>query len=381
MHQTKFYFISKLYLLFLFVVVSTSIMSYEKYNFLNADLCFEILVVMCLVFINKTTSQKAIVYYSITYILYGFLVSKLNDVSWLDFGLAYKSFFYILILGFFCGKQLFRASTICILYRFLLGAFLLKYILWYILSSTSRPGVFTENNFELLFLLLLSLAVFQEKKAFNITELSALISVVFLSGSRSATLALIIMLTILYIKKFSFSLLLKIAALVCLGIGVVAVFVSRMDISNLESIDRFVFLQEFLFSIKEFTLFDYVFGATPLTPLPSSTCDRLNYYQSLFSNSNDGTCYSVILHSYMMRTLYDHGLFGLFFVYYAINKFLVFSKIDFRMRLAIIMVIFVNSLSVSALNTVYSILGFIVILTTSYSSSRHCNDLLKISRG
>ncbi|MBT2918462.1 hypothetical protein [Vibrio anguillarum] len=292
----------------------------------------------------------------------------MRNTNEVDFLLAYKSYFYIIILSFFCGKKFFHEDDIKKLYHFLLACFLVKYVVWHLVSDSDRPGLFSENNFEVLFLLLLTIAIYKLSERLSVFELTALTAIVFLSGSRSGSLAFLVMLIFLYIKEINFSTIIKLFLIGIISVGVGVIFISRMDVSNLESIDRFVFFQSLLLSIKDFSIIEYFWGTTPLTALPPVVCSQLSYYDVLFSKNNDGTCYSVVLHSYIMRTFYDHGIIGIIFLFYAINRFLISSKIDPRVRIATISIIFINGLSVSALNTVHCMLGLIIILSV------YCED-------
>ncbi|EPF5080520.1 hypothetical protein ACSSTY_001000 [Vibrio cholerae] len=355
--------ISKLFSGFLFFLSLSGIVSYNSYNLINADISFEVLILLSFLLIKKQISESAIIYLTVLYLIYSFFMSQIRGANEIDFLLAYKSFFYIIILSFFCGKDLFYEDDVKKLYHMLLVFFFIKYVLWHIISHSDRPGLFSENNFEILFLLLLTIAIYRLNERLNLFEIMALTSIIFLSGSRSGSLAFLVMLIFLYIKEISLSTLIKLFMIGIISVGVGVIFILRMDINNLESIDRFVFLQSLLLSIKDFSIIEYFWGTKPLTTLPPVVCSQLSYYDVLFSKNNDGTCYSVVLHSYLLRTFYDHGIVGIIFSFYALNRFLIRSNIEIRIRLATISIIFINGLSVSALNTVYCTLGLIILLS------------------
>ncbi len=58
------------------------------------------------------------------------------------------------------------------------------------------------------------------------------------------------------------------------------------------------------------------------TPLLPASCADLSYYQTLFSYAGDGRCYSVILHSFIMRVIYDHGIIGFAFLIFCLFIYL-----------------------------------------------------------
>jgi len=235
-----------------------------------------------------------------------------------------------------------------------------------LLSGFDRPGVFHENNFELMFLLFFSIAVFASTGSLSKVDISMLILIIFLSGSRSGVVSLFAMLCILYVRTFDFKTFLKIFFIGILGVGVIFIFISRLGSNGVEAIDRFVFMQGFILAIGEWGFIDYLTGSEPLTALPTQVCDRLRYYEVLFSAGDPNKCYSVILHSYILRVILDHGIIGLFFVFISIAKLLEWSELPKRSVFAVMSILFLNALSVSAFNSVFAILGLIILLTSPY---------------
>ncbi|WP_216073902.1 hypothetical protein, partial [Acinetobacter baumannii] len=91
----------------------------------------------------------------------------------------------------------------------------------------------------------------------------------------------------------------------------------------------------------------------PITALSPESCRSLSFYDVLFSYSGNGSCYSVILHSYFFRVIFDHGAFGLVllfsFLAVALRKY-GYSKMDVGVVIGILSA---SALSVSAMNSVF----------------------------
>ncbi|MBQ4860855.1 hypothetical protein J8L98_03980 [Pseudoalteromonas sp. MMG013] len=355
--------------LVLFLLLSlVGIVSYSQYNLLPANAIFELLVLVSLLFIGKRMqpSAWALFLLSLGYLLVTLALAKLRAVHPVDYFIAYKTFFYLCILSFFSSKVLFGHAFVRKAWYALLGLFFFKYIVWTVLGAEGRPGLFTENNFEIMFLLLIGCAVWSIRNHLTLYEWMALGGVTFLSGSRSGVICFLAMFVLLYIKEMNWKTILQLGLVGGVGAGVAAIFISRLAGGGIEQIDRVVFFQGFLLGIADWGWWEYLLGSQTLTALPPEVCDRLTYYQSLFSAKDPSICYSVILHTYITRTIFDHGFIGLFFIFFALNYLLKLSHVVTKARLAVLAILFLNGASVSSINSVYAVVGVMVILTTFY---------------
>ncbi len=139
-------------------------------------------------------------------------------------------------------------------------------------------------------------------------------------------------------------------------------FFQRLSGGSIESIDRVVFLQSLIISISDWSILNYLFGNFFLSPLAEEACTRLSFYTSLFSADKPGVCYSVILHAYVLRIFYDFGLLGLIFIFYIVFQMIIKSNVKSKIAFSALAVIFLSGLSVSSLNSVYTILGLIILM-------------------
>jgi len=74
--------------------------------------------------------------------------------AWLDFVQAYKAYFYLLGLAFFIRKGMFDGRRLARFSCVLVVLFFAKYAYSVVLGGLdARPGIYTENNFELVLLM------------------------------------------------------------------------------------------------------------------------------------------------------------------------------------------------------------------------------------
>ncbi|BBN80401.1 hypothetical protein PA25_03860 [Pseudoalteromonas sp. A25] len=356
------------YFTFFVIVAVVGCLSYGSYNLLPANAIFELLVVGSLLFVAKRMPVKSwyIFAFCTGYFVVCMALALSRGAHPVDFLLAYKTYFYLAILCFFSAKVLFTSDMIKLLWRSMLLLFFVKYALSIVLNVGERPGIFTENNFEIMFLLLLGCAVWSLKSKLSALDWAMLGVVIFLSGSRSGVICFLAMMVLLYIKEMNWKTILQLGLVGIAGLGVVAIFVSRLSGGSVEDIDRVVFFQLFLTAIADWQWHEFLFGSPALTPLPAQACERLAFYKTLFSAKDPTICYSVILHSYVTRAIFDHGFIGLLSTFWVINTLLKMSDVQRRVRLSVLAILFLNGVSVSSVNSVYAVLGLIIVMTGLY---------------
>ncbi|WP_199482315.1 hypothetical protein [Vibrio owensii] len=288
-----------------------------------------------------------------------------NQINLIDFVISHKFIFYLAILLHLKNINFPKCSDFIRCYHFVLFAFAAKYFISVTLGINSRPTVFTENNFELLFLILLSLAKHTNVEKLNIMEMVTIVAIVVISGSRSGLGCLLFAIVIMSMSSKN---MIKtiIGGVLIGGLSTIALSVtlSRMDGVDLNSIDRFLLLNGFFESIKDWSVIELLFGNFVVKPVPTSVCGDFWYYESLFSKSGSNVCYANIFHSFILRCLYDFGLTGLIVSFGVVWSF-VTSNLPKRESVCAIGVIALNGLSVSSLNSVYCMLGLISILMTN----------------
>lgn len=390
------------------------VMSPWHYNILPAVPLLELAVlgVSVLMFPPKSRSAWLFMLAAGGYLVVTLAIALLMSGSHiLDYVQAYKAFFYVLLLCSFIGQPLFKPAQVATFFYVLLGLFFIKYAYSRLIGLDAwvsiRPGIFTENNFELVLLVLLLYLVLPVIRWRAISFITVML-IIFLSGSRSAFLCIsaVYFFSIFRVGKgFIKPWLLLLPFLGALAYGIVN---DRMDISLTSSgegvaehpsmpaleggrapaitpdseglaveapltfrsflergasVDRVRFLLYFLDDAEGWQWWNVMLGTQPLTPLSTQTCEALSYWSDMYSFSGDGTCYSVILHSYIIRVLYDHGVLGLVFLVtfaaYALRK----SRYSWADTLCVLGVLMASSLSVSAFNSVFAMLSMMFYLS------------------
>jgi hypothetical protein len=150
------------------------------------------------------------------------------------------------------------------------------------------------------------------------------------------------------------------------GFAIAIVTFATRSTGSIEDIDRYKFLQHFLYATRNWGVFDFLFGADRLTPLPAETCASLAYYEKLFSYSGDGRCYSVALHSFDTRVIFDHGLIA--FALMLSCVWLILGRLSKWERVCVLLVILITGMSVSALNNVYVAIPLAVLASQKLST-------------
>jgi hypothetical protein len=276
-----------------------------------------------------------------------------GSAGFADFLLAHKAFIYLVLLTFFVGRSVFDGHRLAQFTTFLVAVFLAKYGYSIALGLADRPGIYIENNFELILLMGLVYLAYPYLGARRDWVFAGLAITVLISGSRSAALGLVCVYLFRYVRTSNRTWPLHVAGVAGVSYAVLALFSARAEEDGTQ-LDRLVFFQTFLAEVRDWPLWQFLTGAFPLTPLSPGACGSLSFYVDLFSKTDPGVCYSVIFHSFLMRAVFDHGLIGLGLLYGLLWWGLRRSGVPVRDRVALLGVITLSALSVSAFNSVFA---------------------------
>lgn len=272
-----------------------------------------------------------------------------------DFLQAYKAYIYLVVLAFFVGRKVFQARRLAHFTVLLVAAFLIKYGYSVVLGLAQRPGVYIENNFELILLMGLVYLAWPYLGPRRNWVFAGLAVTVLLSGSRSAAIALLVVYVFLYVRTSNRTWPLHIAGVAAVGYAVFELIASRLsDDGGLARLDRLNFLNVYLGEVDRWPVWTFLTGSLPLTPLSPGGCADLAFYAPLFSTADPGTCYSVILHSFVLRALFDQGVIGLVLLYALVWLGLRRSGASVRDTIALLAPITASAFSVSAFNSVFT---------------------------
>jgi len=361
----------------LFVVLAIfGIISFRTYNiipakFLLLSVIFFSFFIILLFSLTKFRFHKDIVLITIISMIY-LMITYINSVLihknyFLDYIVEYLSFIYLIIIAFLYNKIKINLKQFKIFFKILIFLFLIKYSISQIFGLMSRPGIFTENNYELLFLSLLILAYYHIFRNLPIFLIILLAIIYILAESRSGILLFSILLIFMYAdfsKKRNFFIFIII--FIFSIISILIVFKYRMANLSIENVDRFHFLMIFLKEIQDWNFFDFMFGKHPLSPLSYESCKELSFYKSLFSYSGENICYSVILHSFLLRVIFDHGILGFLFLFSSIYRIILISGYSKKESFLVLVLLFINGISVSSLNNVFTLAGILFLTNLGY---------------
>ncbi len=329
---------------------------------------FELLIVAIVLLSVNNIEKPAVPIFivSSTYLVFSLWYAvELNGVHILDFLLAYKIFIYLPLLAFLTNERFFSRSSVEKLFILLLITFFVKYSSDQVFSISSRPVVFRENNYELMFLAVMFYlyTFFTPNRKPPILVLLLVLAIFFLSGSRSALAILMAIIVLIYFKDIkSYSIIPAIFIFLISLVTFLLVFFDRMDERGVESIDRLRFFLVFVSETNSWSFINYLIGAERISALSEYGCHSLKDYPDLFSFKEDGSCYSVIFHSYILRVIYDHGIIGFLFILFAVYKLLSLKGYPKKFIFATVIVFLLNALSVSSFNSVFFALSMVVLL-------------------
>lgn len=281
-----------------------------------------------------------------------------------DFLLIYKFIIYFFFLTFLTGKELMTFNGTNRVFMIALGLFSTKYLLAIVVKGENRPILFMENNFELMFIYALFLVRYTVTKEKSLMLLAFAGVITILSLSRSSLLMYSVLVLFVFYDTFKKTRVFIVpGAILVLGVVAYVVFSQRSD--SLEDVDRYRFMLVWWSQVKDWNIFEWLFGAPRISRLSSGACSYMNYFKMMFSRSGDGTCYSVVLHSFLLRVIYDHGILGLVFIIYACYQLLVKSGVRKDVSWVFITIVLINGLSVSSFNNLFFAVSMVFLMTTN----------------
>ncbi|SEA73589.1 hypothetical protein SAMN05660964_02301 [Thiothrix caldifontis] len=359
----------------IFIAILGAFFTISKYNVFNANLLFEVwLILYC---ISKASLKNKNIFFAsifLTYLLIGWILADpIENKNLSDFIVIYKSFFYFILLLFLRTDSI-SSESYNKLFHIICYAFLIKYTTYFLfnfqdLAILPRPAIFTENNLELGFLLILLANYIRINNQISPQHLTYIILIILISGSRSAILSLFVLLVITYIKP-NRKILIKLFFISAFSVAAFIMFLSRSGGLNIEELDRFMFLKYFMDEIDTWTFDNFIFGSYPITALSDYNCKLLLYSETL--RSSTGNCYSVVFHSYWLRVVYDHGMFGL--ISQLLIYFYLIRYAPKKFQLVGFLIILINGISVSAFNNIYLMSGIALVISTMPKNTRKIHN-------
>lgn len=275
---------------------------------------------------------------------------------------AYRWVVYLIVLATAVGRTWSRPRGLVVFSWLLISLALIRYTLLVLLGLSSRPTLLLENNFELaLFTGLTAVTYKHMTPRQRILMVLAVGLLVALSGSRSGGVLFVLLVIYAISASDTSSLFSRYLLLWTIPIaGLVALDIFQDRTSSVESIDRVRFFNVFLDDVSHWHLGNWLFGTMPISPMSSGACQRLSYYEGLFSSTGDGSCYSVILHAFLLRVVFDAGILGLAVSVLAPIFLMRRAGVQWSLVLTLTGVAIANGLSVSGANNPYVFLPMLL---------------------
>ena len=186
--------------------------------------------------------------------------------------------------------------------------------------------------------------------------------IVLMSFSSSGFLGYSMVLFILYfISRNVFKNILLITLFIIILLPLLYFFVNYRYSLSLDSVDRYKFLLATLSTLEERDIYSTFFTLSA-NPLPSHISTAFNYMDSKLSFNEDGSFYSVVLHSMIMRMVIDFGLIPLLFFLLCPVVLLRLRGFSHKCQISCLCIIFSNSVSVSGLGNPFVALGMLIFV-------------------
>lgn len=354
----------------LIVAGATSLPMIGKYGPLPTTGLLDIwLAIFSLVCIARGRTQL----WGLFILILGYALTRLVPALYIgapitDFLQAYRWVFYMIVLALGVGRYWGPIAPLVKVAWALIGMALAKAALTYFLAGDGeRPGLLIENNFELALFCGLAVVLYNRLGRGKPVMIVMLGALTLLAGSRSGVFAYLVfvLFAVSQIRATRSNLFLRFL-LFCAAPGLAVLpIVIFSDRAETVRIDRLNFLDVFFYETQHWNLANWLFGTVPITPLTDG-CTRLAFYKSLFSSTGDGTCYSVIMHAFVLRVVFDAGIAGAILVFSVIWYTMRKSRASIPVSLAVVGIAVTNSLSVSGPNNPYVMLPVLIgVLTTS----------------
>lgn len=280
-----------------------------------------------------------------------------------DFMQAYRWVLYLIAVAFAVGRAWGSVKGLVRLTWILAAAAAANSVLSVArFGFDARPSLLLENNFELALFCGLTIAVYEwcgDRRAWLVGLLGV---TTLLSGSRSGAISFLVLVVFAVVRARVISIFYRYMLVLFVGlITLVPIYIFSSRLEQMDGrVDRLDFFNIFLAEVSSWSAWNWLFGTVPITPLSAQGCAAMSYWQNLFSSAGDGSCYVVILHSFIMRVIFDAGIFGLLLSVLVPLCLMRRAGVDWIVTLALISISVANGASVSGINNPYVAIPIII---------------------
>lgn len=324
-----------------------------------------IFISVCFIF-GKTRTTVILIFLSL-YLLGRVIPAVYMNSPAEDFLQAHRWIVYLIAFALAVGRDWGSTRGLVRVMWTLLSLALLKAALTFIvLGPGERPGLLLENNFEIALFAGLVVVLYRFLGRGQLWAVLLMGALTVLAGSRSGAVAFLLLAFFAISQAKRANMLVKyLLGLLAPALIMLPVLIFQQRSSGSGQIDRINFLDVFWDETALWGPWDWFFGTPPITPLSPAGCENLSYYSVLFSSENDGTCYSVILHAFLLRVIFDAGILGLLIAFGLTWLLMRRSAVPFGISATLSLIAFTNSMSVSGLNNPYVALPILLAILTA----------------
>lgn len=286
-----------------------------------------------------------------------------NESPMYDFVQAYRWLFYLFVFAIAVGRHWGPVGPLVRITWLLVALALAKSVITYVLGAGDRPGLLIENNFELALFCGLVIVVYHHMSRYRLLMILLMGVLTVLAQSRSGAVAYAILVVFAVSQAKTANVFVRYLLTLIAPAGALLawnIFQERSE--GVATVDRLNFLAVFLREAESWSVLDWVIGTVPITPLSPGACSSLAYYAVLYSTSGDGSCYSVILHSFLLRVVFDAGVLGLLIAFGTSWYLMRRSGVQLPTTIGLVAIAVSNSASVSGPNNPYVALPILLAI-------------------
>lgn len=329
------------------------------------DILFLLTLVISIVKTDRSSVRKVQIHLAVSFSLSIFYITNTVARAGLEFHTipTLKVFFYIIfLLMIFISKSFISKLNLKRIVNLFLLLATIKYAVSIITGLNYRPIFWTENNFEVLFFII----VFLHEYHHNIKGWQKYISgfLVLMSGSASGALSMIAAITVLQVKK-------RVVTFIGISIvcGVLTFTILLPKFSNgIEVIDRYAYLISGMATLLERSYLEILFGPGFAKPLSIDSCMQLSYIKAKVTAGY--ICYSNTLSIGLLRYVIDFGIIGTGYIIYLVFRLLRLSGYTSVFSASVLTAILLNGISVSGFSNQFAIFALLILL------SKNKNEML-----
>lgn len=187
--------------------------------------------------------------------------------------------------------------------------FLLVYLFEILILKNNRPRLYSENNFEMPGLLILTSGLFYTK-IFTVRLVFLSTIITLLSLSKSALLQAVFLCgkIVMGYKSPLKPIILPVAGILMISMGLI-VSNARDEGRGVEKVDRYIFTDNFTAAMEYTSTTKFLFGHGIAAQLPSWSCSEMEFWATQIEGDYR-ICTATVYHSFLLKLFFETGVLG-----------------------------------------------------------------------